>query len=91
VRISLPKKATAGAGIVAVTLATMISYGVQELIAALMIFSVAFAAFATAYLILALIQEAVLWGMSKLKGIVIRLVRVKDGRSPILPRTRSRV
>jgi len=54
--------------------------------AALMIFSVAFAAFATAFLILALIQEALLWGMSELKEILIRLVRVRDGRSPILPR-----
>lgn len=68
------------------TLATMISYEVRALIAALMIFSVAFAAFATAYLILVLIHEALLWGLSELKGIVIRLVRVKHGRSPILPR-----
>jgi len=54
--------------------------------AALVIFSVAFAAFATAFLILVLVQEAVLWGMSELKGILIRWVRIKDGRSPILPR-----
>lgn len=71
---------------VAVILAAMISYQVRALIAALMIFSVAFAAFATAFLILTLIQGIVLGGMSALKGIVIRLVRVKSGCSPILPR-----
>jgi hypothetical protein len=85
-RICLPKKAGAGAGVVAVTLATMMSYEVRALMAALVIFSVAFAAFATAFLILVLVQEAVLWGMSELKGILIRWVRIKDGRSPILPR-----
>jgi len=84
--ICLPKKAKAGAVIATLTFATMISYEVRALMAALMIFSVAFAAFATAFLILALIQEALLWGMSELKEILIRLVRVRDGRSPILPR-----
>lgn len=86
-RICLSRKATAGASIVAVTLATMISYEVRALMAALMIFSVAFVAFATAYLILAMIQEAILWGLSELAGVVVRLVRVKDGRGTILPRT----
>jgi hypothetical protein len=86
-RICLSRKATTGVGIVAVTLATITSYEVRALLAALMIFSVAFAAFATAYLVLALIQEVVLWGMSELAGIVNRMVRVREGRSPVLPRT----
>lgn len=68
-------------------LATMISYEVRALLAALMFFSVAFVAVATAYLFLALIQEAVLWSMSELSGIVRRRVRVRYRRSPILPRT----
>jgi len=82
-RIFLPQKTRGAVIIVASTLATMVSYEVRALMAALMIFSVAFVGFGTAFLILALVLRGI--------RILIRVLRVGDGRSPILRRADFRV
>jgi len=80
-KIRFPKTMKAGAIIVAITMAAVVSYEVRALLAALLIFTVVFVAGATAWLILLLIQDAALWCLSLPARA---LGRVRGGRGLIL-------
>jgi hypothetical protein len=66
--------------------AAMISFQVRELAAVLLIFSLVFGTVGAAVLVLILIQEMALWGVS---GIEARVARVRAQRSHVSARAHT--